>query len=94
MGWTWDPNKNRLNYLKHGLDFDVAKAVFEDRMAISRRDLHLGEERWQIIGMVGRTTIIVIYSLENANGDEESGRIISARKATSRERKAYEEGDF
>jgi uncharacterized DUF497 family protein len=55
-------------------------------------DLFPHEERWQTVGVVGRTTIFVVHTWPE--GRDEAGRIISARKATSHERKAYEEGEF
>jgi uncharacterized DUF497 family protein len=44
--------------------------------------------------MIGQTVILVIHTWPEGSNGEEAGRIISARKATPHERKAYEEGDF
>ena len=54
------------------------------------------EERFQTIGMVNYDAILVIHTLNESpfTTDAEAGRIISARKATPQERKAYEEGSF
>jgi uncharacterized DUF497 family protein len=51
--------------------------------------------RWQTIGVIGIVAIFVVHTWPNPDGEsEETGRIISARKATPHERRAYEEGDF
>ncbi len=92
MPWTWSPAKNRENRRKHGLSFEIAQLVFADPYALSRPDPFPHEERWQTVGVIGRTTIFVIHTWPE--GRDETGRIISARKATPHERKAYEEGEF
>jgi uncharacterized protein len=94
--WTWDPDKDRTNKRNHGLSFETAQLVFDDPLAISRLDPLTEEERWQTIGMIGQIAIFVVHTwpeLDRTSG-EEVGRIISARKATSHERRAYEEGQF
>jgi uncharacterized DUF497 family protein len=57
---------------------------------------HPDGDRWRTIGLVGPVLLLVIHTWPESNsGDEEAvGRIISARKATARERKVYEEGSF
>jgi uncharacterized protein len=96
LPWTWDPEKDRANKRKHGIGFDTARLVFDDPLALSRIDAAAGEEeRWQTVGAIGDATVLVVHTvLEEADGGEVSGRIISARKATRYERKAYEEGEF
>jgi uncharacterized protein len=69
-------------------------AVFDDPLAIWRRDFYRGEERWQIIGAAGVVTIFVVYVWSGDSDEGDEVRIVSARKATSRERRAYEEGEF
>lgn len=78
------------------LSFETAQLVFDDPLAASRPDPYPHEERWQTIGTIGPVTVIVIRtSLEaNLSTGEEIGRVISARKATAHEKKAYEDGDF
>ena len=96
MRWRWNPVKDRANKRAHGLGFETVEFVFDDPLAASRPDPHPHEQRWQTIGMIGNVVVLVIHTwpeLDPATG-EETGRIISARKATSHERKAYEEGDF
>ena len=95
MRWTWDPTKNRANQLAHGLSFETAVLVFDDPLAVSRFDPHPEEERWQTVGVIGNVVVLVAHTWPEADPEtrEEVGRIISARKASSRERKAYEEGE-
>ena len=92
MRWTWDERKFRENLFKHGLDFVTAQFVFQDSLSLSRPDRYSGEERWQTIGMIGEVCVLVIHTWPEE--DEDSGRIISARRATRTERKDYEEGNF
>jgi uncharacterized protein len=66
--------------------------VFNDPQALSRLDSYPDEERWQTVGRIGPITVFVVHTWPE--GREDSGRIISARKATVHERRAYEEGDF
>lgn len=92
MIWLWDDAKDGSNQSKHALSFATAQLVFDDPLALSRIDDFAGEERWQTVGRIGVVTIFVVHTVSLTNGEE--GRIISARKATSYERRAYEEGTF
>ena len=96
MRWEWDDRKSLANRRKHGLSFETAQLVFDDPLATSRRTPHPEEERWQTIGMIGTVLVIVAHTWPRTDYDtgDESGRIISARKATAHERRHYEEGDF
>lgn len=96
MRWTWDHNKNHTNKRAHGLSFEAAQLVFDDPLAASRQDPYPNEQRWQTIGKVGNVVVIMVHTWPNPEQEtgEQVGRIISARKATTHERKAYEEGDF
>ena len=88
MDYQWDANKSATNLKKHRVDFADAVTVFSDDFALTIPDDYPDEERFVTIGMdaLGRI-LVVIYTWR---GD--SIRIISARKATNRERKQYEEG--
>jgi uncharacterized protein len=96
LRWTWDPAKAAANRAKHGLSFETAVLVFDDPLHASKPDPHPDGNRWHTIGLVGPVSLLVIHTWPEAEfkGDEPVGRIISARKATAHERKAYEEGDF
>lgn len=92
MSWIWDSEKDKTNKAKHGLSFSLAQLVFDDPLALSRVDDFDDEERWQTVGRIGGTTVFVVHAVSILRADE--GRIISARKATAHERKAYEDGTF
>jgi uncharacterized protein len=92
MSWTWDPQKNRRNKRVHGISFETAVLAFEDPLVLSRPDPSADEERWQTIGLVGPVAVVVIHTWPER--EEDVGRIISARRATAHERKAYEQGTF
>lgn len=91
MEWTWDDEKNRTNKRVHGLSFEAAQYVFADPL-MSRPDPYLNEERWQTIGMIGSMIVFVVHTYPELSSDtahpQEVGRIISARQATSHERKS------
>ena len=87
MGYEWDPNKAITNIEKHGIDFADAVTVFNDRNAVTIDDPDDEEQRFITIAMdaFGRI-LVVVYTWR---GD--TIRRISARKATKKERKQYEE---
>jgi uncharacterized DUF497 family protein len=94
--WVWTDEKNRINKRDHGLSFEAARYVFDDPLAVSRPDFHSDGDRWQTIGLAGPAVLFVVHTWpepDQATG-ESIGRIISARKATPHERRAYEEGHF
>jgi uncharacterized DUF497 family protein len=89
MSYEWDPNKAKSNYKKHRVKFADAVGVFEDENAITIADDHEKEDRFITIGMDFLSRIlVVVYTFRDI-----VIRIISARKATARERKMYEDQD-
>jgi uncharacterized DUF497 family protein len=87
----WDPRKAKLNARKHGIQFADAVAVLEDEQALTMADvLSSEEERWITVGRDSLGHLIVI--VYTWRGDR--ARLISARKATPRERRFYEEGNI
>ena len=91
MRFEWDENKNRNNVAKHKVSFETAISIFEDPHSNSIPDPFVeAEERWLTLGMITGTGIVLIVAHTWA---EEEGheviRIISARKATPAERRAY-----
>lgn len=91
INFEWDENKNTINKRKHGLSFETAQEVFYDSSAIlfDDPDHSFDEERFIIIGM-NKSSKICVVSHCYRNSDNVI-RIISAREATKRERKIYEE---
>ena len=94
MLWTWDQTKKEVNLRAHGLSFEAAVFVFDDPLSLTRVDPYLHEQRWRTMGIVGLQVVMVVHTWPRFDPmtEEEIGRIISARKATRRERQAYEEG--
>ncbi len=90
ISFTWDENKNLINQKKHGVSFEEAQAVFYDDHALEYYDPdHSQEEdRFILLGMsTGARVLVVCHCYRSQGGII---RIISARKATSNERRAYE----
>ena len=81
---------------KHDLSFETAKLVFDDPLMAHRLDPNSDEARWHTIGLTGNVAVIVAHTWPKAKHGTgvEVSRIISARKATARERRAYEKGNF
>ena len=94
IGVDWDESKNLSNYRKHEVYFETAILVFDDPNAVMFRDRVVdGEDRWHTIGTVeGVLLLPVVHTIEDA-AEDELVRIISARKATARERRLYEDGE-
>ena len=86
--FDWDPAKAEANLRRHGVSFEEADEAIVHPLAAEEPDIeHSGSEnRLRITGWssVGRL-LVVIVSLSSPRG-----RIISARRATKRERHAYE----
>ena len=89
MIYEWDPKKAKANLRQHGVSFDEAASVFLDPLAVTFPDPdHSGEEFREIT--IGRSASQrVVFLSHTRRGDRT--RLISARKATRRERKQYEE---
>jgi uncharacterized DUF497 family protein len=89
----WDPEKNRSNERKHGIGFETAMRAFADPFAFSRLDrIEGGEERWQTIGLIDVVAVVLVaHTFHEDDHGEETIRIISARRATKRERQRYEQ---
>jgi uncharacterized DUF497 family protein len=87
MKFEWDDQKNEANIRKHGIDFADVVEMFDHPMLTqldTRRDY--GEDRWIGIGLLRNIMAVTVY-LEWE--DEETIRIISARKAECYESKEY-----
>jgi uncharacterized DUF497 family protein len=84
--FEWNPKKAASNLKKHGIDFADVVSVLEDERALTIHERHLGEDRAVTIGTDGLGRIlVVVYTWRG-----ERIRLISARKATRRERRQYE----
>ncbi len=90
MIYEWDPKKAEANLRKHGVSFEEAATVFLDSLAVTYPDPdHSDQENGEItIGHSTRQRLLFVSHCPR--GDRI--RIISARKATRKERNQHEEG--
>jgi uncharacterized DUF497 family protein len=84
--FTWDPRKAATNIRKHHVTFEEAMTVFVDPLALITADpMHV--ERSLIIGVSIRQRVLLTVFVERGHDEI---RIVSARRAMSRERRDYE----
>jgi uncharacterized protein len=93
MVWfEWDDVKANTNERKHGVRFDDAMLVFSDPYALVGQDrIEGGELRWQTLGLVGGVVLLLVAHTVRNDGEDEVIRIISARKASRKERVRYDQ---
>lgn len=87
MRFEWDDAKERSNVAKHGVDFATAQRIFDGPVLTrldTRRDY--GEVRHVSVGKVGPAIVVVAHT---ERGDRR--RLISARPASRKERRSYDE---
>jgi uncharacterized protein len=83
LEFTWDPVKNKSNVAKHGVEFETARLVFNDPQSVTEQDREVdGEPRWQTIGMIEGTLMLLVAHL--AFDSEDTVHIISAKSDTAR----------
>ena len=83
--FEWDDAKNKINKIKHGINFKTAAKVFNDPYRLEEEDYEhsIDESRWQVTGLVD-DVLFVVYTLRG-----EKTRLISAREATQLEKEDY-----
>jgi uncharacterized DUF497 family protein len=93
MRFEGDERKGKQNLAKHDVDFQTAELVFDDPYAVTIRDVaYEGEEdRYITLGEIGPGAVLFVVHTWFADKGEEVIRLISARAATSKERRSYEE---
>jgi uncharacterized DUF497 family protein len=85
----FDPSKNAANVAKHGVSLSEADGVLLDPLALTIEDESAeGEVRYVTIGMNSMSSLMVVVWVER----DDDVRLISARKAEPKERRAYEKG--
>jgi uncharacterized protein len=86
--YEWDLEKARVNLAKHGVSFDEADTVELDELRRTWPDIGhvLEDERFAMVGYSTRGRLLLVITSERGPVP----RIISARRATKRERHAYE----
>jgi hypothetical protein len=89
MKFDWDPEKAFANERKHGVTFDEASTVFGDVLSVSGRDLEhsIGEPRYVTLGISSYGRVLTVCHADRRG----IIRIISARPATRKEKRIYEE---
>ena len=90
LRFSWDPRKASLNERKHGVTFLEATTAFADALSITipDPDHSIFEERYLLLGLSDLGRLLVVAHAEHG----EIIHLISARRATPSERRAYEEG--
>lgn len=87
MRFQYDPAKAAANVRKHGVLFGDAEGVLNDPLALTIEDPDArGERRYVVIGLGSAGELLVVIYTERGG----EFRLISARRATRKERKAYE----
>ena len=90
MTYEWDPAKAAENLKKHGVSFEEAASIFLDALALTFWDPDHSEEEEREITIGRSAEQRILFVAHTAR--EDRIRIISARQATSQERRQYEEG--
>lgn len=86
MRYEWDEGKRAANLAKHGIDFaDAVRFDWSTAVETADNRLEYGEKRWVALGCIDRSLHVLIYMERGDNI-----RLISLRKANSREREFYE----
>jgi uncharacterized DUF497 family protein len=90
MEFEWDENKAEINLSKHHVSFREASTVFGDPLSLTQYDPDHSddEDRYITMGESSDGRLLVVSHTDR----EDRIRIISARRATRRDRKAYENG--
>jgi uncharacterized protein len=90
--FEWDEPKNEANFKKHGVWFEEAQTVWVDGTSIEFFDPEhsRSEDRFIRLGHSTGSKLLLVVFCERGHG--QVVRLISARKATAKERKQYEEG--
>lgn len=89
MYFTWDPVKAESNFKKHGVSFEEAAGALMARTGLEAEDTNHDEMRIVRIAFSPKLNLLVVVYVERF---EDEIRIISARKATTREARDYEKG--
>ena len=86
MPFEWDDQKSLINREKHGIDFETATSLWLDDERVEVELAFPDEKRWALVAKIGGKTWTTIYTVRG-----ETIRIISARRASSKEVRLYEE---
>jgi uncharacterized protein len=94
--FDWDEGKALANERKHGITFKSATKVFKDRLVkiFHDRDHGDSEDRWIFFGMTENDVLLAVVCAIDEREDAHYVRLISARRATPRERREHESGNY
>lgn len=93
LRFEWDARKAAANKAKHGVSFEEASTAFADELALFMADPEHSheEDRFVLLGLSSSVRLLVVVHAYRE--DDETIRIISARRANSRERTQYKESN-
>lgn len=83
--FEWDPAKSASNRRKHGISFDEAIEIFDGPVLVRTDDDTDGEVRERSYGLIRDVVVVCVVHTERGT----ARRIISARKATRKEREEF-----
>jgi uncharacterized DUF497 family protein len=86
LRFEFDTAKSAANKAKHGIDFEEAQAIWDDRGFSVLRSRHESEERFEVVGRIAGRTWTAVITMRG-----ERVRIISVRRSRDKEVKLYEE---
>lgn len=86
MTFEWDNEKSRSNQVKHGIDFDTAKALWDDGNRVEIQSSYPLESRHILIGKLDKKLWTAIFTLRGS-----ALRIISVRRARKRKVALYDQ---
>ena len=95
--FAWDEGKALINRRKHGITFRAAAVAFHDPLSVTLRSRNhdSSEERWTTVGLMDNGVLIVVaHAIHETEAADPTVRIISVRKASVRERREYESGQY
>lgn len=90
--FSWNLEKAIANFIKHGVSFEEASTVFADLDALDLEDVKHSkiEKRYLRLGSsILNNVLVIVYTIRRDKNGKETIRIISARKASKKERKVY-----
>jgi hypothetical protein len=90
--FEWDPQKAESNLAKHGIAFELAITVFDDPFALTALDGRHSAPDERREWVTGESDVGVLVVVFTSRDQHQTVRIISARRASRKERRRYEEG--
>ena len=85
----WDDRKNEDNFKKHGVWFEEAQIIISNPLTLVAAKDHPDGNRMEYLGYSLESRLLYVVTVEQS---DEIIRVVSARRATAKERTKYEEG--